>query len=108
MHILWVNLICKFDAPDAVSALACASRIPTLHHKSLDISVKKRVVVVARGAQGQKVECSPWNGVAVDFDFDIAKVRVKCHRHDVPTPHSTSGEREGRKQSSSVQNVYVG
>lgn len=74
------EFIFKFTAPYGIPTFACARWIARLHYETFYISMEQRTIVVVAGAQSQKVFARFRAIVAEQFDFNVANVRVQCHR----------------------------
>ena len=52
-----------------------------MNHEALYVAVDQRVVIVSAGTQRKKVVCGLLDVFAVDFDLDVAQIRVQSDRH---------------------------
>lgn len=52
--------------------------VAALNHEAADVAVEHRAIVVAAGAERQKVLCGTWHLLAIHFQLQVAEVRVQC------------------------------
>ena len=84
MHIIGMEFIgeCDFVAPNTRLLSRHMRCVPSLDHKSLDISVKHGFVVLSGGTKREKIEARPRRSVTKHFEFEITDTCMDSDGHD--------------------------
>mmetsp|Transcript_22631 Transcript_22631/g.89528 ORF Transcript_22631/g.89528 Transcript_22631/m.89528 type:complete len:321 (+) Transcript_22631:466-1428(+) len=69
---LLLELVGETVTPDALATATSACGISTLDHEILDGSVEDDIVIVALGAESQKVLASLWHQITMQLEVDVA------------------------------------
>lgn len=81
VHIVGVEFVLKFAAPDRLAALPRARGVAALHHESFHVAMERRAVVIAARAEGEEIEGGALGRVAEHLDFDVSQAAVESDGH---------------------------